>query len=91
MVRKLYIMKRGRGINDNDSSKWLLSELIFTDDAARVADWTEQLQCLVREICWVCEGRRLGVKANKSEVTAVREFIEVENLCEHLDGCFSKE
>ena len=93
VVRKVYIMNHGRRVkeNDNDSCEWLPSELIFTDDAALVADWIEQLQCLVTEIFWVCEGRKLGVNAKKSEVMAVREFVEVEDLCEHLDGCFSKE
>ena len=54
----------------------MLSQLLFADDTASVAESAEQLHCLVREIGRVCVRRKLRVNVDKSKVMFVGEIVE---------------
>ena len=53
------------GANGQD---WILSQLLFADDTALVADSEEKLQRLVTEFGRVCDRRKLRVNVGKSKV-----------------------
>ena len=52
VVREVYARVNGMGVKMrvNGESEWILSQLLFADDTALVAESAEQLQCLVREL-----------------------------------------
>merc|ERR1711875_161267 len=66
--------------------EWVLSQLLFADDTALVAESAEQLQCLVSEFGRVCERRKLRVNVDKSEVMVVGENVDVSLLDIMLNG-----
>ena len=82
-----------------------MSQLLFADDTALVAESAEQLQCLVREFGRVCERRKLRVNVEKSKVMSVGvnvepslpnimlngERMEVVNSFKYLGSCFSSD
>ena len=51
--------------------EWMMSQLLFADDTAIVAESAEQLQCRVREFGRVCKQRKLRVNVDKSKVMSV--------------------
>ena len=83
----------------------MLSQLLFADDTALVAESAEQLQCLVREFGRVCERRKLRVNVDKSKVMCAGENVdpsllnimlngermEVVNSFKYLGSCFSSD
>ena len=97
----------GKGVRMrvDGESDWMLSQLLFADDTALVADSAEQLQCLVREFGRVCERRMLRVNVDKSKVMCVGvnvdpslfnimlngERMEVVNSFKYLGSCFSSD
>ena len=70
VVREVYSRTHGRGVKlrNESGNEWVLSQLLFADDTALVADSAEQLQALVREFGRVCERRKLRVNVDKSKV-----------------------
>ena len=92
-------------MNEDGEREWVVSQLLFADDTALVAESAEQLQCLVREFGRVCKRRKLRVNVDKSEVMSVGESddpailnimlnggrMEVVNSFKFLGSCFSSE
>ena len=66
--------------------EWLLSQLLFADDTALVAESAEQLQCLVSEFGRVCDRRKLRVNVDKSKVMIVGENVDPSLLNIMLKG-----
>ena len=73
VVRGVYSRVNGMGvkINEDGEREWMVSQLLFADDTALVAESAEQLQCLVREFGRVCKRRKLRVNVDKSKVMSV--------------------
>ena len=85
--------------------EWMLSQLLFADDTALVAESAEQLQRLVSEFGSVCERRKLRVNVDKSKLMIVGENVnpsllniflngermEVVNSFKYLGSCFSSD
>ena len=51
VVREVYSRVNGMGVKMrvDGEREWVLSQLLFADDTALVAESAEQLKCLVRE------------------------------------------
>merc|ERR1712002_202066 len=85
--------------------EWVLSQLLFADDTALVAESADQLQCLVKEFGRVCKRRKLRVNVDKSKVMSVggivepplldimlnSERMEVVSSFKYLGSCFSSD
>ena len=57
VVREVYNRVNGMGVSMTMGDIWwVLSQLLFADDTALVAESAEQLQCLVSEFGRVCSG-----------------------------------
>ena len=83
----------------------VLSQLLFADDTALMAESAEQLQCLVTEFGRVCKRRKLRINVNKRKVMCIErnekptplnitlngERIEVVNSFKYLGLCFSRD
>ena len=107
VVREVYARVNGMGVKMrvHGESEWILSQLLFADDTALVAESAEQLQCLVREFGRVCERRKLRVNVDKSKIMCVGvnvdpslcnirlngERLEVVNSFKYLGSCFSSD
>ena len=107
VVREGYSRVSGRGVrlSMGVESNWILSQLLFADDTALVAESAEQLQCLVREFGEVCERRKLRVNVDKSKIMVVGknedpsllnimlngESMEVVNTFKYLGSCFGSD
>ena len=107
VVREVYCRVTGKGVKMrvDGESEWMLSQLLFADDTALVAESAEQLQCLVRKFGRVCERRKLRVNVDKSKVMCVGEILEpsllnimlngermeVVNSFKYLGSCFSSD
>merc|ERR1712001_819488 len=107
VVTEVYSRVNGMGVKMrvHGESEWILSQLLFADDTALVAESAEQLQCLVREFGRVCERRKLRVNVEKSKVMSVGvnvetslpnimlngERMEVVNSFKYLGNCFSSD
>ena len=107
VVREVYSRVPGKGVKMrvDGEREWMLSQLLFADDTALVAESAEQLQCLVREFGRVCERRKLRVNVDKSKVMCVGEIVEpslmnimlngermeVVNSFKYLGSCFSSD
>ena len=62
------VLERGASMQSvGDERAWEVSQLLFADDTALVADSSEKLQKLVTEFGKVCERRKLRVNVNKSK------------------------
>jgi len=84
---------------------WVLSQLLFADDTALMAESAEQLQCLDSEFGRVCKQRKLKINENKSKVICIErneepthlnitlngERIEVVNSFKYLGSSFSRD
>ena len=70
VVREVNASVLGRGLELLEASgrSWQLSQLLFADDTALVADSEEKLCRLVSEFGRVCERRKLRVNVGKSKV-----------------------
>ena len=70
VVREVNVRVGGRGLElvEEDGRKWELSQLLFADDTALVADSEEKLCSLVSEFGRVCDRRKLHVNVRKSKV-----------------------
>jgi len=69
VVREVNARMLGRGcemVHGNET--WHLSQLLFADDTALVADSEERLSMLVKEFGRVCDRRKLNVNVGKSKV-----------------------
>ena len=88
VVREVYSRVNGMGVKlcVGGEREWLLSQLLFADDTALVAESAEQLQCLVREFGRVCERRKLRVNVDKSKVMIVGENVDPSLLNLRLKG-----
>ena len=105
VVREVYSRVNGMGVKMSvgGEEEWVLSQLLFADDTALVAESAEQLQCLVSEFGRVCKRRKLRVNVDKSKVMSVEvnvgpsllnivlngERMEVVNSFKYLGSCFS--
>ena len=103
VVREVNARILGRGLEliGADGGAYELSQLLFADDTALVADSEEKLCRLVTEFGRVCERRKLRVNINKSKVmSCVRngnvggmnvklngEMLEEEESFEYLGAC----
>ena len=70
VVKEVYarVGRSGASMRDVDGQEWELSQILFADDTALVADSEEKLQKLVTEFDRVCERRKLRVNVSKSKV-----------------------
>ena len=70
VVREVKMRTLGRGVKlrEQNGREWEVSQLLFADDTALVADSEERLQRLVDEFGVVCERRKLKVNVGKSKV-----------------------
>ena len=107
VVREVYSRVAGMGVKMTveDGGEWVLSQLLFADDTALVAESAEQLQRLVTEFGKVCKRRKLRVNVEKSKVmcgggSEDREMpnimlngerMEVVNSFKYLGSCFDSE
>ena len=106
VVREVYSRVNGMGVKLSvNEIEWMLSQLLFADDTALVAESAEQLQCLVSEFGRVCERRKLRVNVDKSKVMIVGENVdpslleimlngermEVVTSFKYLGSCFSSD
>ena len=106
VVREVYVRANQAGVRMNVAGVDLvLSQLLFADDTALVAESEDQLQCLVREFGRVCDRRKLKVNVDKSKVMKIGEDtepvvidimlngerMEVVNSFKYLGSCFSNE
>jgi len=62
------VMSRGAELLEGNGVSWQVSQLLFADDTALVADSEEKLRRLVVEFGIVCERRKLRVNVGKSKV-----------------------
>ena len=88
VVREVYSRVNGMGVklSVGGEREWLLSQLLFADDTALVAESAEQLQCLVREFGRVCARQKLRVNVDKSKVMIVGEDVDPSLLNIRLNG-----
>ena len=88
VVREVYSRVNGMGVKMSvgGEEEWVLSQLLFADDTALVAESAEQLQCLVSEFERVCKQRKLRVNVNKSKVMSVEGNVEPSLLNVLLNG-----
>merc|ERR1719470_770961 len=104
VVREVYSRVNGMGVRMS-LVWWVLSQLLFADDTAFMAEFAEQLQCLVSEFGRVCKRRKLRINVNKSKVMCIErsevpsllnimlngERMEVVNSIKYLGSCFSRD
>ena len=65
VVQELYNGVNGMGVSMSMGGVWwVLSQLLFADDTALMAESAEQLQCLVNEFGRVCKRRKLRINVN---------------------------
>ena len=104
VVREVYSRVNGVGVKmrEEGEREWVLSQLLFADDTALVAESAEQLQCLVGEFGRVCKRRKLRVNVEKSKVMCIGgsedpampdimlngERMEVVSSFKYLGSCF---
>ena len=88
VVREVYtrVNQAGVKMSVRGEREWVLSQLLFADDTALVAESSEQLQCLVREFGGVCKRRKLRVNVDKSKVMKIGESDDPEMLNIRLNG-----
>merc|ERR1711888_78008 len=88
VVREVYSRTHGRRVKlrNESGSEWVLSQLLFADDTALVADSAEPLQALVREFGRVCERRKLRVNVDKSKVMVAGRDVGPLSLNLQLNG-----
>ncbi len=69
VVREVNARSLGRGsiMVNADGREWNLSQLLFADDTALVADSERRLRRLVKEFGRVCKRRKLKVNGSKSK------------------------
>ena len=107
VMREVFSRVTGKGVKmrGDCEREWILSQLLFADDTALVAESAEQLQCMVREFGRVCERRKLCVNVDKSRVMCVGDIVEssllnvmlngermeVVNSFKYLGSCFSSD
>jgi len=65
---KARVREQGARMVYGGERKWEVSQLLFADDTALVADSKEKLQSLVTELGRVCDRRKLKVNVAKSKV-----------------------
>ena len=58
------ILDRGLSLVNSDDREWKISQLLFADDIALVADSEEKLCPLVKEFGQVCRRKNLRVDEN---------------------------
>ena len=106
VVREVYNRVNGMGVSMSMGGVWwVLSQLLFADDTALMAESAEQLQCLVSEFGRVCKRRKLRINVNKSKVMCIErneepsplnimlngERMEVVNSFKYLGSCFIRD
>merc|ERR1712121_55348 len=107
VVREVYtrVNQAGVRLSEEGEREWVLSQLLFADDTALVAESAEQLQCLVQEFGRVCKRRKLRVNVGKSKVMRIGgseepemlnirlngDMVEVVDSFKYLGSCFSSD
>ena len=87
VVREVYNRVNGMGVSMTMGDIWwVLSQLLFADDTALMAESAEQLQCLVSEFGRVCKRRKLRINVNKSKVMCIERNEEPSPLNIMLNG-----
>merc|ERR1711888_251428 len=80
----------GVRMTDAREVEWLISQLLFADDTALVAESEKELQKLVTEFGVVCERRKLKVNVAKSKVLVMEDDV-THNVNITLDGAVLEE
>ncbi len=88
VVREVHARMLGRGLSlvNADGREWNLSQLLFADDTALVADSEGKLRKLVKEFGRVCKRRKLKVNESKSGVMKCTRLIDGRGTNVTLDG-----
>ena len=84
VVREVYARSMRAGVEFEGGLH--VSQLLFADDTALVAETEEELRILVREFDSVCQRRKLKVNAGKSKVMRCSREGNVGGLNVHLGG-----
>ncbi len=69
-----------------DGREWSLSQLLFADDTALVADSEMRLRQLVEEFGRVCQRRKLKVNGSKSKVMKCTRLVDGQRMNVALNG-----
>ena len=88
VVREVNASVLGRGLELLEASgqSWQLSQLLFADDTALVADSEEKLCRLVSAFGRVCERRKLRVNVGKSKVMRCSRDVDASRISVRLNG-----
>jgi hypothetical protein len=88
VVREVNASVLGRGLEllEANGRSWQLSQLLFADDTALVADSEEKLCRLVSEFGRVCERRKLRVNVGKSKVMRCSRTVDASKISVTLNG-----
>ncbi len=92
-VREVHarMLHRGLSLVNADGREWNLSQLLFADDTALVADSEGRLRQLVEEFGRVCKWRKLKVNGSKSKVTKCTRLVDGRRMNVALNGEVLKE
>ncbi len=71
---------------NGDGREWNLSQLLFEDDTALVADSEGRLRQLVEEFKRVCKRKKLKVSESKSKVIKCTRLVDGRRMDVALDG-----
>ncbi len=87
-VREVHARMLGRGLSlvNADGREWNLSQLLFADDTALVADSEGRLRKLVEEFGRMCKRRKLKVNGSKSKVMRCMRLVDGRRMNVALDG-----
>lgn len=87
VVREVNASGRG-GLNllDEVGNEWNVSQLLFADDTALVAESEEKLQELCEEFGRVCARRKLRINVSKSKVIRCARVVEDGRMNVELNG-----
>ncbi len=69
-----------------DGREWSLSQLLFADDMALVADSEGRLRQLVEEFGRMCKRRKLKVDGSKSKVMKCTRLVDGQRMNVALNG-----
>ncbi len=88
IVREVHVRSLGRGSSlvNADSREWNLSQLLFADDTALVADSEGRLRQLVEEFGRVCKRRKVKVNGSKSKGMKCMRLGDGRRMNVTLDG-----
>ena len=88
VVREVNVRVLGKGLKllSANGGRFEISQLLFADDTALVADLEEKLSRLVSEFGRVCERRKLRVNVGKNKVMRCSRYGNVDRMHAILNG-----